>query len=189
MRSARRKALRAKRHRGRRLYKYGDPDVLDYQGEPAAVSPTPRRGGYESMSRLSAAEGAKPGGPEVLLTLGGEPVVVQVKPEPAGRPYGADESVYAPMLASGDLDERSVMAGHNPEPQAPQSRRRWFQFSLPGFTKRVRPQPVEASGKYSMASFRRVAGRPFSWRKFGLSAGLSSGVGSLALLLMHWVGG
>lgn len=189
MRSARRKALRAKRHRGRRLHKYGDRDVLDYQGEPAAASLATRRGGYESISRLGEAGEVDFGGPEVLLTLGGEPVVVHVKPEPAGVPFGGDDSVYSPMSIAGGLDERSDMVGGSPDRRAPRSRRRWFQFSLPGFTKQVHSQPPGPGGRYSMASIRRVASRPFSWRKFGLSAGLSGGVGSLALLLVHWVGG
>ncbi|MFQ5490280.1 MAG: hypothetical protein ACE5GE_06115 [Phycisphaerae bacterium] len=195
MRSSRRKSLRAKRHRGRRLHKYGDRDVLDFHQDPRTGAPTARTAGSPTARASEETNVAEVTGPEVVLTLGGEPVVIQVKPEPVGVPYGQATQPYsavAPVPEPAVADPRLESADTGQAPSTPQpvgpARRRWFRSSIQGLAKRAQRPRVKPGGLQSLATLGRVARRPFSWRKFCVSAGLSSGVGSLALLLMHWVG-
>ncbi len=190
MRSARRRSMRAKRQRGRRLHKYGDRDVLDYYGGPVSAKATV--GSAAGDSTLPPDEVGSPG-PRVVLTLGGEPVVVKVRPDPLGVPFGLEDAVYSGQQAVGaDQSLAVACSSSDTSTDSPQagSRRRRFKFSIPGITKRADRAPNKAGGRYSMVGLgRTTTRRSFSWRKFCLSAGLCSGMGSLALLLMHWVGG
>lgn len=98
MRSARRRSMRAKRQRGRRLHKYGDRDVLDYYGGPVSAKGTVDAVAGESTLPLDDVEAA---GPRVVLTLGGEPVLVKVRPDPVGVPFGREDAVHAGHQTAG----------------------------------------------------------------------------------------
>ncbi len=121
---------------------------------------------------------------EAVLTLGATPTVVPVRPAPPG--YGLTYDDYAPLLEGG------ADARQNPSPPLGRGQGEGEERGNPAV-----PQPLPGKqGGYVARSkpFWRPGlwGRPtvktqFSWRRLGLSAAVWSGLGSAALLVIHWL--